>query len=234
MEKINLSTYKIKIIEMLTVRMKQYEIDNSITVRNISMSIKKFLTHNFIEFESLLKINKIKIRVIRTNEKNQVKESVPFSPISLYELLFENWESDDKTEQSKLRTSLDYTYIFVVIKETNKSLGLENLVVWEPSKKEIDNIKNEYETAKSIISTGIILTEKTNKSGIRIENNLLKSKQTNFIHMSPHAINKDDIDIKYLKYTEGCIRITRQSFWLNKNFINNIISSKWKINLKEE
>ena len=52
--------------------------------------------------------------------------------------------------------------------------------------------------------------------------------------MRPHAKNKDDYDLKYFKYTNGEIRITKQSFWLNKKLINTIIDSKWKINLKEE
>ena len=40
---------------------------------------------------------------------------------------------------------------------------------------------------------------------------------------------------KYLEYTNGETEITKQSFWLNKKFINTLLkNNKWKMILKEE
>ena len=60
-------------------------------------------------------------------------------------------------------------------------------------------------------------------------------QETNFIHLRPHGKNSYDYDLEYLEYTKGNIEITKQSFWLNKKYINLLLKDyKWKINLKGE
>ena len=47
--------------------------------------------------------------------------------------------------------------------------------------------------------------------------------------------NSYDYDLKYLEYSNGETEITKQSFWLNKKFINTLLkNNKWKMILKEE
>ena len=143
--------------------------------------------------------------------------------------------SQNSIETSSLKLALKSTYLFLTIKETSETqFKIDNLTIWECNETELSIIREEYEKAKSIVKNGIILTDKLKGGKTVTENNLLKSRDTKILHMRPHAKNKDDYDLKYFKYTNGEIRITKQSFWLNKKFINTLIDSKWKINLKEE
>ncbi len=224
-----------KLIELVIYYLKEVKTDETISARNLSNSIKKYLSKNIIDFENYCSNQKISIRVIRTNEQNQVKEAVPFSPVSLFDLIYENWESENHYSKSKLHLALENIYLFIVFNEKPESLFcLNKLVVWECSEDELEIIKSEYDLAKSIVKEGIIITDRIKGGKIISENNLLKSSKTKIIHMRPHALNKEDIDLKYFKYTNGSIRITKQSFWLNSKYINHILNSKWQINLKGE
>jgi DNA mismatch repair protein MutH len=224
-----------QLIDLVIFYLKKITIDDLVNARNLSTTIKKYLSKNIIDFENYCSNHKISIRVIRTNSNNQVKESVPFSPVSLFDLLFEEWESENRYEKSKLSAALENIYLFVVFNQkTESSFFLEKLVVWECSEDELEIIKSEYNLAKSIVKKGVIINDRIKGGKIISENNLLKSSKTQIIHMRPHAINKDDIDLKYFKYTNGITRITKQSFWLNSKYINYILNSKWQINLKEE
>lgn len=224
-----------QLIELVIYYLKEAKIDESISARNLSSTIKKYLSNSIIDFENYCLSQKIRIRVIRTNKNNQVKEAVPFSPVSLFDLIYENWESENQFSKSKLLLALENKYLFVVFNQKSEiSICLDKLVVWECNDAELATIKKEYDLAKSIVKEGVILTDCIKGGKIISENNLLKSSNSLIIHMRPHAINKDDIDVKYFKYTNGSIRITKQSFWLNSKYINHILNTKWQINLKGE
>jgi len=224
-----------KLIGIIIENLRKIKPDESYNRVNLSSNIKKYLSKNIIGFKSYLSENNLNLRIIRLNLDDQVKENVPFSPISLYDLKFEIWDSEDSIETSSLKLALKSIYLFLTIKETNETqFKIDNLTIWECNESELSIIREEYEIAKSIVQNGIILTDKLKGGKTVTENNLLKSRDTKILHMRPHAKNKDDYDIKYFKYTNGEIRITKQSFWLNKKFINTLIDSKWKINLKEE
>lgn len=230
-----MTTNQEKLIEIIIENLRKIKPDESYNRVNLSSNIKKYLSKNIIGFKSYLSDNNLNLRIIRLNLDNQVKENVPFSPISLYDLKFEIWDSEDSIETSSLKLALKSTYLFLTIKETSETqFKIDNLTIWECNETELSIIREEYEKAKSIVKNGIILTDKLKGGKTVTENNLLKSRDTKILHMRPHAKNKDDYDLKYFKYTNGEIRITKQSFWLNKKFINTLIDSKWKINLKEE
>ena len=62
------------------------------------------------------------------------------------------------------------------------------------------------------------------EKGTRQENNLLKSSDTEIIHIRPHAKNSKDIDKPYFEFSKT--RISWQSFWLNKSFTEKVINNK--------
>jgi hypothetical protein len=224
-----------QLIELVIFYLKKFKTEDLISARNLSITIKKYLSKNIIDFDNYCSNHKISVRVIRTNENNQVKESVPFSPVSLFDLIFEEWESENIYSKSKLNIALENIYLFIVFNQKmDKSFSLDKLVVWECNEDELKIIKSEYDLAKSIVNKGVIITDRIKGRKIISENNLLKSSKTQIIQMRPHALNKDDIDLKYFKYTNGITRITKQSFWINSKYINHILKSKWQINLKEE
>lgn len=223
-----------KLIGIIAENLRKLRPDESYNRLNLSSNIKKFLSDNIIGFKSYLNENNLNLRILRLNLDNEVKENVPFSPVSLYDLIYEKWDSDDFIETSRLKLALKSIYLFLTINETKESqFEINNLTIWECNEAELLIIREEYELAKSIVKNGIIMNNKLKGGKTVTENNLLKSANTQILHMRPHAKNKDDYDIKYFKYTNGEIRITRQSFWLNKKFINKLLDTKWKINLKD-
>lgn len=102
----------------------------------------------------------------------------------------------------------------------------------DPSKEEsyIKFTQNDYapqkiqEKAKDIILNGVKVNNVKYGKGTRQVNNLLKSSDTEIIHIRPHAKNSKDIDKPYFEFSK--INISWQSFWLNKSFTEKIINKK--------
>ena len=57
------------------------------------------------------------------------------------------------------------------------------------------------------------------------KNNLLKTSKTNYIHIRPHAQDSNDIDIGYYQHSKNKIKISWQSFWFNKDYIEKILKN---------
>ena len=86
-----MTTNQEKLIEIIIENLRKIKPDESYNRVNLSSNIKKYLSKNIIGFKSYLSDNNLNLRIIRLNLDNQVKENVPFSPISLYDLKFEIW-----------------------------------------------------------------------------------------------------------------------------------------------
>ena len=163
-----------KLIGIIIENLRKIKPDESYNRVNLSSNIKKYLSKNIIGFKSYLSENNLNLRIIRLNLDDQVKENVPFSPISLYDLKFEIWDSEDSIETSSLKLALKSIYLFLTIKETNETqFKIDNLTIWECNESELSIIREEYEIAKSIVQNGIILTDKLKGGKTVTENNLL-------------------------------------------------------------
>ncbi|MFN5223910.1 MAG: hypothetical protein ACK5DJ_06965, partial [Bacteroidota bacterium] len=57
-----------------------------------------------------------------------------------------------------------------------------------------------------------------NKKGFVQKNNLPGESDTKYIHMRPHGRDSNDLDDSIK------VKITKQSFWFNKSFIQKLIS----------
>jgi hypothetical protein len=105
------------------------------------------------------------------------------------------------------------------------------LSVFVPSAGVLQDIGKEWLKAKEIVKRGVKIREVPYGDGYRKENNLLKATKTKYIHLRPHAKNSYDYDLDYSEYTRGEVEITKQSFWLNKEYINYILKEyRWKKN----
>ena len=165
-----------KLIEIIAENLRKLSPDESYNRVNLSSNIKKFLSEKIIGFKSYLQENNLTLRIIRLNSDNEVKENVPFAPISLYDLIYENWDCEDHIETSRLKLALKSIYLFLTIKEVNTTqFIIDNLTIWECNESEMSIIREEYELAKSIVKNGIILTDKLRGGKTVTENNLLKS-----------------------------------------------------------
>ena len=157
----------------------------------------------------------INIRVVPVNPKTQnLRESVSFPHQTLQNIL-------DETcfEESQLFNYLS-EILFVPVyrgassKDSNAKLG--RACFWTPSTEELRGISDEWERARDYISQLKVWKSNCGKYN---ENNLLKSSDSNFIHMRPHARNSLDTE-----RSVGVV-ITKQSFWLNSKFVSEIIKN---------
>ncbi|WP_204344832.1 hypothetical protein [Psychroserpens algicola] len=219
------------------------ETDNIYNKSAVSVIIKRYIDKNSIYNLDVLKDYKIVVKFIPVDLKYNCFEAMSFSSTSLYNILFENWDSPDVLERASLRNQLNFNYLFIPIVKI-KIKGVYNnyydweigdFTFWEPTRNELNLISAEWNQVKEVIKNGVVLRKVKYGKSFRTTNNLPKQSKTNFIHLRPHAKNSFDYDIPYLKYTNGAVEITKQSFWLNKKFINQLLEKyKWKKILKEE
>ena len=138
---------------------------------------------------------------------------------------------------------MNYNFLFIpVIKIKRKGIynhylewKIGEFSYWIPTEKDLIEIGKEWIAIKELLKKGINVTRVKFGKSFRNTNNLPKQSKTKYIHLRPHGKNSYDYDLKYLEYTNGETEITKQSFWLNKKFINTLLkNNKWKMILKEE
>jgi DNA mismatch repair protein MutH len=184
-----------------------------------------------------LEENGITIKTIPVNKDNKPWEAMSFPKFSLIDLIAEEWSGENEAEFKNIITQ---GYIFIpVIKEKEKYIvnGKSKLryknwktweigkaVFWKVNEAELSIIKKEWKKAKKIVQTGVKVKDVKFGKGTRQENNLLKSSDTEIVHIRPHANNSKDIDKPYFEFSK--INISWQSFWLNKSFTEKIINKK--------
>ena len=223
-----------EVIELIGI--DNFNINNK---SNVSMLIKKHLSSTTIYDSNILKDLNICLKFVSVNKELKAFESISFPSSSLKNLLFESWDSNEPWEQAQFKKIIMSTFIFIPIIK-NKFKGKFNNIsewkfgeisIWKTSNEDLVKIGKEWALAKAIVTKGVILNKEVYGKGFRIKNNLIKQSQTNYIHLRPHGINSLDIDKPYLEYTNNKIEICKQSFWLNKKYINEILKEyRWKIN----
>jgi DNA mismatch repair protein MutH len=166
-------------------------------------------------------------------------EAMSFSCNSLKEIIYEEWDTKSSDIRSDLLSNLLKVIVMIPIIKSKQKGSFNSwyewktgeLVVFKPNEKELHNISIEWRLAQQIIKDGIIVSDMMYGNGTRQTNNLLKASKTKYIHMRPHGANKYDIDLPYKEYTNGKIDITKQSFWLNKKYVQEILKkNRWTVN----
>ncbi len=184
-----------------------------------------------------LAIKNITIKTIPVNNKNKPWESMSFPKFSLIDMLNESWDEDGEKEECVFKNLITQAFILIpVIKEkevvvvnNKRTKKFKSWVTWKIGRpffwriKESDLkiVENEWLSAQKIVEKGVV-TKKVRWGGkYRQENNLLKQSNTERIHIRPHAKNSNDIDLPFFEKQK--IKISWQSFWLNKSFIEGFI-----------
>lgn len=219
------------------------EKDNIFNKSAVSVIIKRFIDINCHYNLDEIKSSNISLKFIPVNSEYLCFEAMSFPNTSLRNILYEEWDSNDVLEVASFKRQLDYFFLFIpIIKE--KVLGKYNsyfdwkigtFSLWKPSKYELELIGKEWNEVKIVLEKGIKVNREKFGRTYRNTNNLPKQSNTEFIHLRPHGKNSQDIDFQYFEFTNGNVEITKQSFWLNKIYINQLLKNyKWKMNLKEE
>lgn len=219
------------------------ETDNIYNKSAVSVIIKKYINNNSLYNLDVLKDYNIMVKFISVDVNYKCFEAMSFTNVSLFNIIFEKWDSQDPLENASLRSQLNSNYLFIPVIKNKKKGAYNNYYDWKigcfsfwaPNESELSLVGKEWEEIQEVIQKGVVVQKVKYGKGYRTNNNLPKQSETNFIHLRPHAKNSSDFDIPYLNYTNGDVEITKQSFWLNKKFINQLIEKyKWKTSSKEE
>lgn len=193
------------------------------TLTNRMLGVK---TDNSEEFE---KAN-IKIKIIRVQKNGKSKESMSFPKIVIKEFIkqdFENSFEYDFFESTR--------FLLVVFKENdNGDYVLKGAKFWNMPIDELETIgKAEWESYKHKFLTGVKFEVKQQKTGkIVVINDLPKKTNNKIFHLRPHS-SKSAYLINGIRYGEGNEtdmdmlpngdKMTHQCFWLNNDYISNVI-----------
>lgn len=171
----------------------------------------------------------IRVKTIRLDENNVMRENMSLPPIRFMDLVEE--EFDDST----LKDYFDETRLFFFVwKKDGDVYRVMGCQLWHMSYADLNvKVRKEWEEYKHIIEYGVLFEKYTDAKGnISIRNNLPKKSETEIIHMRPHATkaayrfnNGEEYgnverDADMLPNGEY---MTTQSFWLNNDYILNQI-----------
>lgn len=167
----------------------------------------------------------IKVKTIRIEENNSMRESMSFPPFRFLDLVEEEYEDSvlhDYFEETRL--------FFFVWKRDGDVYRVKGCMLWNMPHLDLDvTVRKEWERYKHIIQYGVKFTKCIDSSGkISFKNNLPNKIETEVIHVRPHATKAAyrfnsgeeygnvERDANVLPSGEY---MTTQSFWINNNYI---------------
>lgn len=167
----------------------------------------------------------IVVKTIRIEENGKNKENMSFAPFKFKELVQEEWE--DSTVFNYFETT---QFLFVVFEKAKDIYVLKGAQLWHMPYHDLNVVAhNEWENYKNIIKNGITFEIIQKASGeVVVHNNLPGMRDTEIIHIRPHAqksayrlhdgfvkgnVEKDADELPNGEW------MTRQSFWLNKEYV---------------
>lgn len=171
------------------------------------------------KLESLREFSKanIKFKTIRLEPTGIPKEHMSFEQIDFHRWVNDAWED------SQLYEKFEYTkYLFVVFQydETekenkNREPYLKGIMLWNMPEVVIEHeLKELWKTTKAILEEGVQLTPVRNG----VSNNLPGTSFNGICHIRPKARDgKDQVELP-----DGQ-RITKQCYWLNREYIAEIV-----------
>ena len=164
----------------------------------------------------------ITMKTIRLKPNGIPQESMSFPAFKFEALIEENWFD------SKLFNLLDGSrFLFVVFnrssEDKNAPLTLKLARFWTMPQADISLAHDSWFRTQEIVRTGNIV-QSVNKKGIR-KTNFPGAKEFPVVHVRPHATTTEDT---YPLPTPDCLtgqtEYTKQSFWLNNQYLKQIIS----------
>lgn len=197
-------------------------IKKSIGFKNVNSRIK--------EFEQL----GIQVKIISTRKSDfKPWEAVSFPAFKLKELIKEQWDEGENEEgltweRCSIREDINRILFIPILKDKKTGMSTEEKVMgkaffWSPSYSELEIIKKEWKKYITEINEGKVeITRKPIKNGYKEISNLSKESNTEIIHIRPHCKDRNDRDEDHLGNS-----IVKQSFWLNKVFLQRLLKNTY-------
>lgn len=167
--------------------------------------------------DSFVKAN-IVPKTIRINADGNIKESMSFPTFKFEKIIQEEWE------ESELYNMFATTkFMFAVFKEYDGEYHFEKIKFWNMPLDILETeVKKVWQNTVDIIKQGNIVKEI--KDGIRITN-FPGMAENEYCHVRPHAQKASDVyPLPVGDTLTGVDEYTKQCFWLNANYILEIIN----------
>ena len=167
----------------------------------------------------------IKVKTIRIEEDNSMRESMSFPAFKFMDLIKEEYD------ESSLHDYFDETRLFFFVwKRDGDVYRVKGCQLWNMPHSDLDvTVRREWEQYKHIIQYGVRFTKCVDKNGkVSFSNNLPNKSETEIIHVRPHAklaayhfkngeeYGNVERDANMLPNGEY---MTTQSFWINNSYI---------------
>lgn len=184
---------------------------------------------DWINVEEFKKAN-IVVKTIRLEPNGKIRENMSFPLFKFKDIAETTWEdSDEKTYFSEAK------FLFVIFENTPKGYVFKKCLFYNLSDQIIDDfIAYTYNKTRDVISSGNIVKEikRINKKGSSFliqRTNFVGAKENPVCHIRPHAINrKDTYPLPVKDKVTGLDCYEKQCFWLDRRFIEAILSGKDK------
>lgn len=172
----------------------------------------------------------IKVKTVRLDINGVPHESMSFPAFDFTELVNTKWEESEIREDF-----VDWKIMFFVYQDEKKDCNIEEskfkeVLFWNVPNDLIDTkIKDMYEYAANLIRSGDALYFRNGKVKDRFPKD---DRNSNGVcHIRPHGRNKkDQFKLPVVDNITGLESYTKQSFWFNKSFIENLIKKLEEIN----
>jgi hypothetical protein len=199
--------------EELGVETKAKNANEVIFSRMLNVSTKLSNTDEFLKANIIPKY-------IRVNSNGSITESMSFPTFKYEDIVKQTWHKSELYEYFNTQK-----FLFVIFKyNISGDLLFQDIKLWNMPNDILENeIVKVFNKTKEIIKSGNIVRKITPK-GKRLTN-LPDKRFNNYAHVRPHARNRDDSFLLPIpdKLT-GLNKYTKHCFWLNNNYIKDIIS----------
>ena len=206
--------------ELCKIFHREYN-DNKAQWNDLAFKILGVRNEHADEFE---KAN-IRVKTIRINENNSIRENMSFSTFKFMDIANEEFDDSDLYEY------FDQTQLFFFVWVQDGDLyRVKGCQLWNMLHDDLEHtVRKEWEDVKRIINEGVKFTKCINSNGeFRFKNNFPNKKQTQIIHIRPHSkkaayrfkngeeygnVNRDAYELPNGEY------MTKMSFWLNNDYV---------------
>ncbi len=178
------------------------------------------------EWLSCLENSVFTMKTIQLNKNGKTKEARSF-PMFDYSAV-----RSEEFEQSDIYQQLSAIFLFCVFQETDNGNLFLGSFFWRRPEEDLEGeVKEVYGKVKFVLQSGDVVKE----DGKKILLNFPREKDTKVCHVRPHGRNA--LDLARLPIRDkrtNYLGLTKQSFWLNHDYINSILESNRKLLLQNK
>lgn len=201
------------------------ELIKKLEINSCSKNINKMIFDKIINksknkerISSLFKSCSCVVKTVNLERNYLLRESMSLNVFKYLDIYSEEWNA------SSLRNFfINNTFVFVVFRKDVNDSYLEDIKVWKMPEIILDSgVKETWLKTKKLISNGKIVNYIDKRK--RYITYFPTSGETKFIHVRPHARNRNDtLPLPIQDKVTGKTEFVKHSFWLNNSFVRKIV-----------